>query len=101
MPKQTLLSRPAENNGLTQLYIRRTRNVKVDIKKFFQDLDWINLAQDRAQHQASVYLIIRNPITGLDRTRGFQEVEAPRFHDIRQMKVTWLSALRTSRLYPQ
>ena len=41
-----------------------------------------------------------NPITGLDRPRGFQEVEAPRFQDSRRMKVVRLSALRTGRLYP-
>jgi hypothetical protein len=33
--------------------------------------------------------------------RVFQEVEAPRFQDIRHMKVVILSALRTGRLYPQ
>ena len=32
--------------------------------------------------------------------RGFQAVEAPRFHDNRHMKVVRLSALRTGRLYP-
>ena len=42
-----------------------------------------------------------NPITGLDRPWGFEEVEAPRFQDNRHMKVVSLSALRTSRLYPQ
>jgi hypothetical protein len=42
-----------------------------------------------------------NPITGLDRPLGFQEVEAPRFQDNRHMKVVRLSALRTGRLYPQ
>jgi hypothetical protein len=36
-----------------------------------------------------------NPITGLDRPWGFQEVEAPRFQDNRHMKVASLSALRT------
>jgi hypothetical protein len=41
-----------------------------------------------------------NPITGLDRPLGFQEVEAPRFLDSRHMKVVRLSALRTGRLYP-
>ena len=42
-----------------------------------------------------------NPITGLDRPWGFQEVEAPRFQDNRHMKVVRLSALGTGRLYPQ
>jgi hypothetical protein len=42
-----------------------------------------------------------NPITGLDRPWGFQEVEAPRFHDNRHSKVARLSALHTGRLYPQ
>ena len=32
---------------------------------------------------------------------GFQEVEAPRFQNNRRMKLVRLSALRTSRLYPQ
>jgi hypothetical protein len=41
-----------------------------------------------------------NPITGLDRPLGFQEVEAPGFIDNRHMKVVRLSALRTGRLYP-
>jgi len=40
-------------------------------------------------------------VTGLDRPRGFQDVEAPRFQDSRHMKVVRLSALRTGRLYPQ
>jgi hypothetical protein len=42
-----------------------------------------------------------NPVTGLDRPLGFQEVEAPRFLDNRHLKVARLSALRTGRLYPQ
>ena len=41
-----------------------------------------------------------NPITGLDRPWGFQEIEAPRFQDSQVMKVV-RSALRTGRLYPQ
>ena len=41
----------------------------------------------------------RNPITGLDSPRGFQEFEAPRFQDKRHMKVVSLSALRTGRPY--
>ena len=42
-----------------------------------------------------------NPMTGLDRSWGFQEVEAPTFQDNRHMKVVRLSALRTGRLYSQ
>jgi hypothetical protein len=42
-----------------------------------------------------------NPFTDLDRPRGFQEVEAPRFQDNRHMKVVRLSALRTGHLYLQ
>jgi len=42
-----------------------------------------------------------NPITGLNRPRGFQEFEAPRFQDNRHIKVVKLSALLTGRLYPQ
>ena len=41
-----------------------------------------------------------NPITDLDRPRGLQEVEAPRFQSNRHMKVL-RSALRTGHLYPQ
>jgi hypothetical protein len=36
----------------------------------------------------------------LDRSIGFQEVEALRFQDIRHMKVVRLSALRPGRIYP-
>ena len=41
-----------------------------------------------------------NPITGLERPRGFQEGEAPRFQDSRHMNVVRLSAVRTGPLYP-
>jgi hypothetical protein len=39
-----------------------------------------------------------NPITGLERPWGFQEVQAPRFQDNQHMKVVRLSAIR---LYAQ
>ena len=42
-----------------------------------------------------------NPITGLHRPWGIQNMEVPRFEDIRLMKVVRLSALRTGRFYPQ
>jgi hypothetical protein len=43
----------------------------------------------------------RNPITGLNRPWGFQEVEAPRFQNKRHMEVVGLSSVRTGRLYSQ
>jgi hypothetical protein len=52
-------------------------------------------------HTASYIMDKSNPITGLDRPIGFQEVEAPRFQDNRHMKAVRLPALRTGRLYPQ
>jgi hypothetical protein len=42
-----------------------------------------------------------NPCADLERPRGFQEVEAPRFQDNRQKKVERLSSLGTGRLYLQ
>ena len=42
-----------------------------------------------------------NPITGLERPRGFQEVGASRLQDSRHKKVVSLPALRTGRLYAQ
>jgi len=48
-----------------------------------------------------IYIKVRNPITGLDKPRGFQEVDAPRFQEIGYMKVVSLSALSAGRLYPQ
>jgi len=54
------------------------------------------------KHYSEIWNVnINNPITGLHRAWGFQEVEAPRFQDNRHMKVVRLSALRTGRLYPQ
>jgi hypothetical protein len=41
------------------------------------------------------------PFTGLDRPRGFQEAEAPKFQDNRHMQVVRLSAPCTGRLYPR
>jgi len=37
---------------------------------------------------------------GLDRLRGLQEVEAPRFQDNRHIKFVRLSAIHTGHLYP-
>jgi hypothetical protein len=40
-----------------------------------------------------------NPITDLNRPRGFLEFEAPRFQDNRHMKMVRLLALPTGSLY--
>ena len=42
-----------------------------------------------------IYKIIKQSRDGLDRPRGIQDVEAPRFPDNRHMEVVRLSALRT------
>jgi len=44
-----------------------------------------------------VWILFSYSCTGLDRSWAFQEFEAPRFQD---MKVVRLSALRNGRLYP-
>jgi hypothetical protein len=50
------------------------------------------------------FLIIKvkvsNSCRGLDRSRAFQEVEAPKFQDNRHLKVVRLSAVCTGLLYP-
>jgi len=51
--------------------------------------------------KTSKYYSKINPITGLDRPWGFQEVATSRYQENRHMKVVRLSALRTGRLYPQ
>jgi len=57
---------------------------------------------DASKHVGVLMLYkIKDPITGLDRPLGFQEVEAPRFQDNRHIKVVRLSFLRTGCLYPQ
>ena len=42
-----------------------------------------------------------NPITDLDKSSGFQEVEALKFQHNQNMKVVSLSAIYTGHLYPQ
>jgi hypothetical protein len=50
-------------------------------------------------HFVQVKRLKSNPITGLDKPRGFQKFEAPSFQDNRHMKVVRLSSVRTGRLY--
>ena len=58
-----------------------------------------NVYNSRVQYYSNVRW--SNSITGLDRPRGFQEFEVPRFQDNQHMKVVRLSALHTGRLYSQ
>jgi hypothetical protein len=58
---------------------------------------WENLSVECSEESSSPRRIVKsNPITGLDRLWGFQEVEAPSFQDSWQIKVVRLSALHTS-----
>jgi len=50
---------------------------------------------------SAVKVNVKQPITGLDRPWGFQEVEVPRFQDSQHIKVVRLSALCTGHFYPQ
>ena len=56
---------------------------------------------DLSLQSSSKYYSKSNPITGLVRPWGFQESEAPKLQEDRQMKVVRLSALWTGHLYPQ
>ena len=67
--------------------------------------DSINCVRDRRK-QTNMEVIHglpfkkNNPNTGLDRPRGFQEIEAPKFQENQHMKVVRLSALPTGLFYP-
>jgi len=68
---------------------------------FYLKLNFHDLCTDDSLCEIDQTVHIKsNPITGLDRPWGFQEVEVPRFQDNRHMKVVRSSALRTDRLYP-
>jgi len=66
-----------------------------DIIKNIRSITFLIFEEDTIKKRQS------NSITGLDRPRGFQEVEVPSFQDNRHMKVVRLSSLRTGRIYPQ
>ena len=79
----------------TKMRIKKFK-VKFNVEQATRAQNW-----SRAIALMSVEVKLNNPITGLDRPRGFQEVEVPRFQDNRHMKMVRLSALRIGRLYPQ
>jgi hypothetical protein len=54
-----------------------------------------------APQRKYIIILFCNPITSLDRPRGLQEFETPRYQDNQHMKVVRLSALPTDRLYLQ
>ena len=58
---------------------------------FLNNVRFIYLESKKKKH---------NPFSGLERTWGFKEIEAPIFQDNRHLKVISLSALRTARFYP-
>jgi len=60
-----------------------------------------NTAHRHIKHKPQNRINKSNPITGLDRTWGFQEFEDPRFQDSRHMKVVRFLALHSSCLYPK
>jgi hypothetical protein len=76
-----------------------------------QQLTWNNITTHLKLHQqncdnlisctVAIFTYKSNSITGLERPWGFQEADAPRCPDNGHMKVVRLSALCTSRLYPQ
>jgi len=83
---------PDNTNSLSLFFATRTNNsVK---SQMYVTLLTIPVTDEKSNRKS-------NPITGLDRHRGFQDVQAPRFHDNRHMKVVRLSALRTDHFYPQ
>jgi hypothetical protein len=81
-------------------YVRLTGHSRV-IPSSVRNLHHVTLLMSRicrcCLHFLKDYFFL-NPITGLDRPWRFQQVGAPRFQD---MKVVRLSALHTGRLYPQ
>ena len=86
----------AFNNKKNLFFSKLDLNLRRNRVKFYTwSIAWYGDWTLRKKKQKS------NPITGLDRPRGFQEVEAPRFQDSRHMKVVRLSALSTGRLYLQ
>jgi hypothetical protein len=61
-----------------------------------------NFSRNFCNKYRPIYVWVKsNPITGLSRPWGFQEVEAPRFQDNLHIKMLRSLALRTGRLYPQ
>jgi hypothetical protein len=60
-----------------------------------------NIFHAKFYFKGEVKLKAKQSITGLDRPRGFQEVEAPGFHDSQHMKVVRLSAYAPAAFTPR
>jgi len=73
----------------------------IDVRKIFKyQISWKSAQLCLAVPCGQTDGCTSNPITVLNSSRGFQEVEAPRFQDSRHMKVVRLSALSTGHLHP-
>jgi len=90
---------------ISRIYLRILGNKQVTRSTTHSIRRHGDLAPDICARPVQIWIIFftrlpkqSNPITSLDRPRGFQEVEAPRFQDNRHMEVVRLSALRTDRL---
>jgi hypothetical protein len=76
----------------------RTQNISMAVAQQFSSA--LCFSQQLKQLGMSHTEWQSNPITGLDRLWGFQEVEAPIIQNNQHMKVVRLSALFTSHFYP-
>ena len=88
-------SRP-DTEGIRRFYGNQSCNNTQYLRHFYLRWRWKQRSSPPGGKKKQ-----SNPITGLRRPWGFQEVEAPRFQDKRHMQVVRLSVLRTGRLYPQ
>ena len=71
--------------------------IRLTVASIFNKTTWRRIPVD-----VSLYIYCHGkeiPVQDYYRPTVFQEVETPRLLDNRHMKVIWLSALRTGRLY--
>jgi len=71
--------------------------IRLTVASIFKKATWRRITED-----VRLYIYYHGKamtVRDYYRPMVFQEVESPRFLDNRHMKVVWLSALRTGRLY--